>query len=155
ARPEHLHTPARIKRFLREGEAAAQLHHPHIVPLFDSGRDGPHYYLAYALIRGGTLAGLLEAKQAQGTQRPLEPRRAAALVRDLAAALAYAHRRKVTHRDVKPGNVLLDEDGLPLLADFGLAAWEDDSAERLTQESTKGMGTAPYMAPEQARGKAE
>jgi len=150
ARPEALRTPERIKRFLREGEAAAQLLHSNVVPLFDSGRDGPHYYLAYAFVAGRSLAESLEQSQGRG----LDCRQAATLVRHLAEALEYAHQRGITHRDVKPGNVMIDDKGQPLLTDFGLAAWEDSGAEKITQEVVKGMGTAAYMAPEQAAGQA-
>jgi WD40 repeat protein len=150
AKPESLSNPQRVQRFLREAKAAGNLRHPHIVPVFDSGQDGPHYYIASAFIPGRSLAGELEqAPEGQG----LDVRRATEVVRRLAEALAYAHGKGVVHRDVKPANAMLDEQGLPLLLDFGLAAREE-GGEKLTQEAVKAMGTPAYMAPEQAAGEA-
>jgi serine/threonine protein kinase len=134
-----------LDRFLREARSAARLQHQHIVPLFEAGRDGDRPYLASAFIRGRTL----EAELAAG---PFEPRRAAELVRRLAEALAYAHRQGVVHRDVKPANVLVDEQGEPHLTDFGLAA-RREGAERLTQDGAV-LGTPVYLSPEQAGGRA-
>jgi WD40 repeat protein len=150
AKPGMLGTEAGVKRFLREAKAAANLRHPHIVPIFDAGREGEQYYIASAFIRGKSLAGALEERpEGQG----LEPGRAVEIVRRLADALAYAHRKGIVHRDVKPANVMLDEQGEPMLMDFGLAA-RADGDEKLTQEATI-MGTPAYRAPEQAQGKAE
>jgi WD40 repeat protein/tRNA A-37 threonylcarbamoyl transferase component Bud32 len=151
ARPEHLGSERRVQRFLREAKAAANLRHPHIVPVFDSGSDGGQYYIASAFIAGRSLADALQ-ELPEGQAFPL--RRAAEVARHLAEALAYAHGRNVVHRDVKPANVMLDEQGEPLLVDFGLAA-RDEGAERLTQEGAKGLGTPAYMAPEQAAGQAQ
>jgi tetratricopeptide (TPR) repeat protein/tRNA A-37 threonylcarbamoyl transferase component Bud32 len=150
AKPHTLNTPLRVKRFLREARAAANLRHSNIVPVFDSGQDGDQYYIASAFIAGQTLAELIR-KQPVGA--PLESRRAALIVQRLADALGYAHKKGVVHRDVKPANVLLDEQDEPLLTDFGLALREE-GAERLTQEGARLMGTPAYMAPEQARGEA-
>jgi WD40 repeat protein len=146
AKPELSHSEQRVKRFLGEARAAANLRHPHIVPVFDSGQDGPHLYIASAFIAGRSLDRAL-------AERPPRPREAAEVVRKLADALAYAHGRGVIHRDVKPANVLLDEQGEPLLADFGLAV-RAAGEERLTQEGAGGPGTPAYMAPEHGRGQA-
>ena len=132
------------ERFLREGKAAAGLHHPHIVPVYDAGQDGAVHYLAAAFIPGRSLA----QEVADG---PLECRRAAEVVRQLAEALAYAHACGVVHRDVKPANVLLDDKGEVHLADFGLARRTDEGTEALTREGAV-LGTPAYMAPEQAEG---
>lgn len=135
----------RIQRFLREAKSAANLRHPHIVPLYEFGKDGDQFYRALAYIPGRSLNRVI-------TQKAILPRQAAMLVRRLAEALAYAHSLGIRHRDVKPANVMLDEHGEPMLTDFGLASREHD--ETLTREGVV-MGTAAYMAPEQAKGNPE
>src|SRR5262249_35559991 len=104
-----LATPKAIERFAREAKAAAQLRHPHIVPIYEPGIDGPQPYLASAYIAGRTVAVLIEEANEQGT--PVDPRRAALLVRDLADALHYAHSQGIIHRDVKPANIMVDHEG--------------------------------------------
>jgi serine/threonine protein kinase len=137
-----LDTPQAVERFLGEARAAARLRHPHIVPVYDAGRAGAHYYIASAFIEGRTLArALLEGG--------VGFRRAARIVRDLAQALHYAHGVGIVHRDVKPANVLLDEKGRAHLMDFGVAH-RQGSAERGTQDGVL-VGTPAYMAPEQAQ----
>jgi tRNA A-37 threonylcarbamoyl transferase component Bud32/tetratricopeptide (TPR) repeat protein len=132
-------------RFVREIEIAAGLQHPHILPLLDSGEaDGLAYYVM-PYVEGESLR---ERVQREGALPPAE---AVALVREVADALAYAHRRGVVHRDVKPDNVMLAE-GHALVMDFGVAkAVSDARSESMT---TVGMaiGTPAYMAPEQAAG---
>ncbi|MCE9529565.1 MAG: protein kinase, partial [Planctomycetes bacterium] len=150
AKPELLQSEKRIKRFLREAKSAANLRHPNIVPVFDSGSDGGHFYIASAFIAGQSLDKHLD-ELPKG--KYLDFRMSVQIVRRLAEALAYAHQHKVVHRDVKPANVMLDEMGEPLLMDFGLAAREE-GGEKLTQEGVKGMGTPAYMAPEQGAGEA-
>jgi len=136
-----LESPEARARFLREPKAAAQLRHPNIVPVYDAGVDGDRYYIASAYIEGRTLEDVI------AEARP-DFRRAARIVSDLAIALDYAHRTGVVHRDVKPANVMVDEQGQPMLMDFGLARLEA-SEEKLTQDGSL-MGTPAYMAPEQA-----
>jgi WD40 repeat protein len=136
-------SPKRVERFLREARAAAGLRHPHIVPVYDAGQEGGHHYIASAFIKGRTLAEVCD-------EAPFDCRRAAAVVRDLAEALAYAHGQGIVHRDVKPANIMMDEAGSPHLMDFGLAA-RQDTLERLTHDGAI-MGTPAYMAPEQAAG---
>ena len=150
AKPEQLTGQRRIERFQREARAAANLLHPHIVAVFDSGQDGPHHYIASAFVPGRSLAAVLEELPEGKT---LDLREAVQIVRKLAEALGYAHKQGVIHRDVKPGNVMVRDDGEPMLMDFGLAARLDET-ERLTVAG-QFMGTPEYTAPEQWRGQAE
>ncbi|MBI3466749.1 MAG: DUF874 family protein [Planctomycetes bacterium] len=141
--PELVDNPRAVERFLRESKAAAQLRHPHIVPVYDAGQQGGQYFIASAFIEGATLATLSK-------DGGLGFRRAAQIVRDLAEALAYAHGRGIVHRDVKPANVMVDSNGDALLMDFGLAR-VDRTSEQLTKDGAI-LGTPLYMAPEQAKG---
>jgi hypothetical protein len=143
-KPEALGSPQAVERFQREARAAARLHHPNIVAVYDAGAHGGGQYIAAAFVEGRPLSALLAGG-------PLDPRRAAALVAQLADALAYAHRRNVLHRDVKPANCLVDAEDRLYLADFGLAGWVEQEATRLTGQGTL-LGTPAYMAPEQASG---
>ncbi|HEX6050826.1 MAG TPA: protein kinase, partial [Gemmatimonadaceae bacterium] len=135
-------------RFRREIEVVARLHHPHILPLHDSGEvDGLLYYVM-PLVTGETLSDRIAR---EGRLPVSDVRR---VVNDVAAALDYAHRRGVVHRDVKPANILLDDEHATI-ADFGIAHRAlDDSADQLT---TVGMviGTPTYMSPEQSTGSRE
>jgi tetratricopeptide (TPR) repeat protein len=144
-RPAHRESSASVHRFLREARAAAQLDHPRIVPIYDFDREGKTCYLVYAFVPGTTLAARLAG------DRPPFPE-TAALVARVADALHYAHRQGVIHRDVKPANILLDNEGQPHLTDFGLARRE--SGERTLTFDGEPLGTPAYMSPEQARGEA-
>jgi len=139
--------PGILERFELEAKAVENLDHPNVVKLYDFDAHAGEPYIAMEWVPGGDLAKRLKG-------RPLPPREAAVLVRALADAMAYAHGRGVLHRDLKPQNVLLSADGIPKVADFGLARLlaGDDSEWRLTQTGAI-MGTPPYMAPEQASGK--
>lgn len=133
--------PGSRTRFQRESQAAAQLRHPNIVPVFDARFDRETQYIASAYVEGQTLAAVVESSR-------LDFRRSAAIVRDLALALGYAHALGVVHRDVKCANIMLATDGTPLIMDFGLAqvgnATDQGPAENTLQ------GTPAYMSPEQA-----
>jgi serine/threonine-protein kinase len=133
------------ERFLKEIELTANLQHPHILPLFDSGAaDGLLYYVM-PYVEGETLRTRL------GHERQLAVEEAVRIAREVAAALDYAHKRGVVHRDIKPENVLLQE-GAALVADFGIAlAVSNAGAGRLTQTGLS-LGTPHYMSPEQAMG---
>jgi WD40 repeat protein len=141
--PGTLNDPRVRERFLREAKAAAGLRHPHIVPVYDAGCEDGLHYIAAAFIEGRTLE---DARRLQ----PHDFRLAAQTVRQLAEALAYAHRLGIVHRDVKPANVLVDPQGSAHLTDFGLAH-RQEGADKLTQDGTV-LGTPAYMAPEQAQG---
>lgn len=139
----HFASASEIERFKIEAEAAAQLDHPGIVPIYEVGEFGGRHYFTMKLVESGSLAQALEGG-------PLKPARAAELVAKVARAVHYAHQRGILHRDIKPNNILLDERGEPVLGDFGLARMlQGDSS--LTQ-SMAVLGSANYMSPEQARG---
>ncbi len=133
-----------IKRFYTEAEAAAQLDHPGIVPIFEVGQHEGQHFFSMAFVEGRSLAERL----ADG---PMPPREAAALLLDVTRAVEYAHSRGVIHRDLKPSNILIGADGNPRVTDFGLAKRvQGDSG--LTG-SGQIMGTPSYMPPEQAGGR--
>lgn len=146
AKPGSLGTTVRARRFLREAKAAANLHHPNIVPLYETGEDAGRYFLVTAFIDGRTLGAVVE--NARGG---LPPTDAVGIARKLGRALAYAHGAGIVHRDVKPENVMVDAKGEPHLLDFGLAAREEAGDEKLTQVGAL-VGSPAYMSPEQATG---
>jgi formylglycine-generating enzyme required for sulfatase activity len=135
-------------RFKHEAQVAARLSHPGIVPVFHFGEDKGFLYIASELVEGESLESRLDRLREGGAGAfgRFEPRRAAALARDVADALEHAHQRGVIHRDVKPSNILLTPDDTPRLTDFGIAKV---MAEEVAVTSA-GAGTAHYMSPEQA-----
>lgn len=132
------------ERFRREAEAAARLSHPGICAITDTGSVGDIEYLVMAHYAGGSLGDRL------ARHRTLAPAAAAAIAAQVASALDYAHRHGVIHRDIKPDNILFDEDGNAALTDFGIATARFHG--RLTAVG-RAMGTPHYMAPEQAMGR--
>jgi serine/threonine protein kinase/CubicO group peptidase (beta-lactamase class C family) len=136
---------AMLERFRQEARAAATLHHPNICPVHEVGESDGIHYLAMAYIVGKSLAELI------GTGKPWTVKQAAALVRKLALALAETHKRGVIHRDLKPGNVMIDVRGQPIIMDFGLASRTRFGDPRLTQPGSI-IGSPSYMSPEQMRG---
>jgi WD40 repeat protein/tRNA A-37 threonylcarbamoyl transferase component Bud32 len=133
-----------VRRFHSEAEAAAQLDHSGIVPIYEVGMHQGQHYFSMALVEGGSLAELVK-------DGPLPPREAARLVRQVAEAVDYAHHRGIIHRDLKPSNILVDQDGRPKVSDFGLAK-QVFGDSHLTQTG-QAVGTPSYMPPEQAAGK--
>ncbi|MBZ0222854.1 MAG: protein kinase [Dokdonella sp.] len=131
-------------RFLREARIAAKLHHRHVVGIHDVAHAGDLHYIAMEYVGGGT------ALAAHGAA--LDPAKALRIVREIAEALAYAHEKGVVHRDIKPDNILLREDGSAVLTDFGIARVQE-AAMRMTRTGAV-VGTPTYMSPEQARGRA-
>ena len=142
--PELSSDPSFVERFRREAQAAANLSHANIVSIYDWGQGEHTYFIVMEFIDGQTLSSLIR-------QGPLTPGRAAAIGADIAGALDFAHRRGVIHRDVKPGNVLIDRNGQVKVADFGIARAVSHASEGLTQTGAV-MGTATYFSPEQAQG---
>jgi hypothetical protein len=133
-----------VERFRQEARTIARLQHPHIVPLYDYGSERDVLYLVTPFISGGSLSSRIR----RGAL-PLET--VDTLVGQIASALDYAHRNGVIHRDIKPDNVLLNDDDFPLLSDFGIAKLVESSSASLT--GTGGLiGTPAYMSPEQAQG---
>ena len=148
-----------LARFRAEAEAAAQLHHPHIVPLYEVGELDGRPYFSMKLIEGTTLAKRL----ADG---PLLSREAAELLAPICRAIADAHRRGVLHRDLKPSNILIDAEGRTYVTDFGLAKrlktdlspvdgplGRRGLAQNSLTQTGAILGTPGYMAPEQAAGR--
>lgn len=133
-----------IKRFQIEAEAAGKLDHPGIVPVFDVGcHDGQHYF-SMAYVEGQSLSAKIKAG-------PLSPREAAVMTSKLSVAIQAAHDSGVVHRDLKPGNVLLDQQNEPRITDFGLAKRVEGDSELTTTGMV--LGTPSFMPPEQAAGK--
>jgi DNA-binding SARP family transcriptional activator len=138
-RPEYANQPAFIRRFEAEARFIAQLEHPHIVGLYDFWREPEGAYLVMPLRRGGSVADTLQ-------RGPWNLGPALHLLEQVGSALSYAHRNGVAHRDLKPGNVLLDEDGNAYLSDFGIATRLTDAADDVVTSSL------PYVPPEELRG---
>jgi serine/threonine-protein kinase len=133
-----------VERFRREAQAAANLSHPNIVPVFDWGEDNGAYFIVMEFVDGRALSAVLRESG------PLSPQQTATIGANVAAALDFAHRHGVVHRDVKPGNVLITADGIVKVTDFGIAR-AMNTEESLTQTGAV-MGTAAYFSPEQAEG---
>ncbi|MCI0342157.1 MAG: protein kinase [Planctomycetales bacterium] len=139
-------SPDLIARFQREARLAASLRHPHIVSVHDVGEAEGALYLAMDLIRGRSLAALLDVESPP-------PRRCAEMMLAVAEAVGHAHAQGILHRDVKPGNILLDEKGEPYLADFGLARSVELGESARLSRTGQAIGTPAYMSPEQAEGR--
>lgn len=141
--PYYAHDPGFTERFTREAQAIAQLEHPNILPVYDFGKQGDISYIVMKYVPAGTLRDKLG--------RPLPPIEAVRLIDQIAAALDAAHERGILHRDIKPGNMLIDDRGWIYLSDFGLAKMVEGAAH-LTATGV-GIGTPAYMSPEQGQGR--
>src|SRR5881628_3120501 len=136
-------TEAHLKRFRLEAEAAARLEHPGIVPIHEVGeRDGSCYF-SMKFVEGGQLDEVVRCT-------PMSIRQTAELIVKVARTVHYAHEHGILHRDIKPGNILLDAKGEPHLTDFGLARLVE--SESTVTRTLEVLGTPSYMAPEQAAG---
>ena len=134
---------AHLTRFRREAESAASLEHPCIVPIYEVGEGDGSCYFSMKLIEGGQLDEVVR-------REPMPIRRAVELIAKVARTVHYAHEHGILHRDIKPGNILLDTKGEPHLTDFGLARLVE--SESTVTRTLEVLGTPSYMAPEQAAG---
>jgi len=142
----HWAATAHVKRFRKEAEAAARLEHPGIVPIYEVGeRDGSCFF-SMKFVEGGQLDAFIK-------REPMSPRQAVELLAKIARTVQFAHERGILHRDIKPGNILLDAKGEPQLTDFGLARLVEQ--ESTVTNSFDVLGTPSYMSPEQAGGYAK
>ena len=136
-------TEAHLKRFRWEAEAAASLEHPGIVPIYEVGERDGQCYFSMKLVEGGQLDEVVR-------REPMPIRQSAELIAKVARTVHYAHEHGILHRDIKPGNILLDTNGEPHLTDFGLARLVE--TESTVTGTLEVLGTPSYMAPEQATG---
>jgi serine/threonine protein kinase len=131
-------------RLFREAQSAGILSHPGIVVVYDVGEDGEITYIAMEFVNGPSLEKILAG------EAPPEPEAVLKVLQQTAAALDYAHKKGIVHRDIKPGNIMIDEDGTVKITDFGIA--KISASHQLTQTGTV-MGTPNYMSPEQVQGR--
>src|SRR5437016_7681974 len=136
-------TKAHLKRFRLEAEAAASLDHPCIVPIYEVGERDGQCYFSMKFVEGGQLDEVVK-------HTPISIRQAVELIAKVARTVSYAHEHGILHRDIKPGNILLDAKGEPQLTDFGLARLVE--SESTVTRTLEVLGTPSYMAPEQAAG---
>lgn len=134
-----------IQRFLKEAKVIGRLSHPNIVAVYDVGQDHDTIYIAMEFLEGNPLNELIK-------QESLDIEDAVNLCIQVAEALDYAHRQRIVHRDIKPGNIILTPNGQAKITDFGIARVEDPATTQLTQ-SGEILGTPAYMSPEQVMGR--
>ncbi len=137
-------------RFLKEAETAANLIHPNIVTIYDVGQEQNHYYMVMEFLEGTLKDRIRSARNEVTLTRGYTPVSALKIVRQVASALDYAHKRGFIHRDIKPDNIMFRHDGTPVLVDFGIAK-AMDATTKLTRTGMS-VGTPHYMSPEQIRG---
>lgn len=137
---------AHVKRFRQEAEAAARLEHPGIVPIYEVGEREGSCFFSMKFVDGGQLDAVIK-------REPMSPRQSVELLAKIARTVQFAHERGILHRDIKPGNILLDGKGEPQLTDFGLARLIEQQST--VTNSSDVLGTPSYMSPEQAGGHAK
>ena len=142
-RPEFTKDATFVENFKRESQAAAGLSHPNIVGVYDVGREGNINYIVMELIEGQTLNDIIEE------EAPMDYRKVIDISKQVASALRVAHKNKIIHRDVKPHNIMITNDGVVKLADFGIARAVNDAT---LSTGSKIVGSVHYFSPEQARG---
>lgn len=142
-RPEFTKDVTFVENFKRESQAAAGLSHPNIVGVYDVGREGNINYIVMELIEGDTLNKIIER------EAPMDYRKVIDISKQVASALRIAHKNKIIHRDVKPHNIMVTNDGVVKLADFGIARAVNDAT---LSTGSKIVGSVHYFSPEQARG---
>ena len=142
-RPEFTKDATFVENFKRESQAAAGLSHPNIVGVYDVGREGNINYIVMELIEGDTLNTIIEK------EAPMDYRKVIDISKQVASALRIAHKNKIIHRDVKPHNIMVTNDGVVKLADFGIARAVNDAT---LSTGSKIVGSVHYFSPEQARG---
>ena len=135
-----------VERFRREAQSAANLNHPNIASIYDYGDDGGTYFIVMEYIDGQPLSEVIEA------EAPLMPERAAEVASDVARALERAHASGLVHRDIKPGNIMMDSNGQTKVTDFGIARALTSDGEATMTQTGMVIGTASYLSPEQAQG---
>lgn len=146
--PQFASDPSFVERFRREAQSAANLNHPNVVGVFDWGEEKGTYFIVMEYVEGRSLAEILRA------EGMLHPDRAADITTDVAAALSFAHRNGVVHRDIKPGNILIAPSGQVKVTDFGIArAFGGGHTDANLTQTGSVMGTATYFSPEQAQGR--
>jgi len=143
-KPEFTKDAKFIDSFRRESQAAASLSHPNIVNIYDVGKEGNIYYIVMELIEGQVLSDIVR------DEGPLEYHRAVDIVKQIASALSFAHRNQIIHRDVKPHNILITQDGIAKITDFGIAKAVNTGT--IVGDAGAIMGSVHYFSPEQARG---
>lgn len=143
-KPEYIRDSKFVDNFRKESQAAAKLSHPNIVSVFDVGKEGNIFYIVMELLDGDSLGDVIER------EAPISEKRVIEITRQIASGLSAAHRKNIIHRDIKPHNILMTEDGTPKITDFGIAKAVNNGT--MVQSSSIVMGSVHYLSPEQARG---
>lgn len=143
-KPEYTKDLKFIENFRRESQAAASLTHPNIVNVYDVGKDGNINYIVMELIEGRALSDII------GEEGPMEVNRAISITKQIAMALGFAHKNQIIHRDVKPHNILITQNGIAKITDFGIAKAVNSTT--IVGQTGTVLGSVHYFSPEQARG---